>query len=208
LGAFYWPLAFTPLITLATLPIVSAAISRMPQALESLAVWPVLGGLSFVFRSVGFAMQEVVVALYDRPQFLAPLKKFVGSVSFGTSGALVVIAATPLSTIWFEWVAALTPELSALASSALWLMVIFPAFSPWESFFQGELVHRGMTTYITQAVSLYLVGSSIFLVLGVFYGQVTGLYVGLVAMGTGLGIQIWWLWKHSRKLDDQMHMIK
>ncbi len=207
LGAFYWPLAFTPLITLATLPIVSAAISRMPQALESLAVWPVLGGLSFVFRSVGFAMQEVVVALYDRPHFLIPLRKFVGLISLCTSGSLLLIAATPISTIWFEWVAALNPELSALASSALWLMVIFPALSSWESFFQGELVHLGLTTCITQAVSLYLTGSSFLLFLGVLYGQVIGLYVGLAAMATGLVIQTWWLWKHSRRFKYQSNSL-
>lgn len=205
LGAFYWPLAFTPLITLATLPIVSAAISRMPQALESLAVWPVLGGLSFVFRSVGFAMQEVVVALYDRPHFLVPLRQFVGLVSLCTSGMLFLIAATPLSTIWFEGIAALTPELSALASTAVWLVVIFPAVSSWESFFQGELVHRGLTTCITQAVGLYLAGSSLLLFVGVLYGQVTGLYVGLAAMGTGLGIQLWWLWTHTHRFKDQGH---
>lgn len=202
LVAFYWPLAFTPLITLATLPIISAAISRMPQALESLAVWPVLGGLSFVFRSVGFAMQEVVVALYDQPQFLAPLRRFVGVVSLTTSGTLLLVAATPISTVWFEWVAALTTELSALASTALWLIVIFPAFSPWESFFQGELVHRGLTTYITQAVCLYLIGICLVLLGGVLLGKVTGLYVGLLAMIAGLGIQIWWLWKHCRRFED------
>ncbi len=207
LGTFYWPLAFTPLITLATLPIVSAAISRMPQALESLAVWPVLGGLSFVFRSVGFAMQEVVVALADRPHFLVPLRKFVGLISVCTSGTLLLIAATPLSTIWFEWVAALNPELSALASTALWLMVIFPALSSWESFFQGELVHLGFTTCITQAVSLYLAGSTLLLFLGVLYGQVTGLYVGLAAMATGLVIQTWWLWKHSRGFGHQSNTL-
>lgn len=203
LGEFYWPLAFTPLITLATLPIVSAAISRMPQALESLAVWPVLGGLSFVFRSVGFAMQEVVVALYDRPHFLASLRQFVRLVSVGTSGILLLIAATPLSTLWFTWVAALTPDLYALASTAIWFVVIFPAFSPWESFYQGQLVHHGFTTRITQAVCLYLAGSSFLLMMGVFYGHMTGLYVGLTAVIAGLSIQMWWLWKHSRGLAYQ-----
>lgn len=201
LSVFYWPLAFTPLISLGNLPIVSAAISRMPNAIESLAVWPVLGGLSFVFRSGGLAMQEVVVALYDRPHFLVPLKKFVTMVSICTSGMLFIIAATPLSTLWFEWGAALTPELTVLASTALWLMVIFPALSPWESFFQGQFVHRGVTSIITQAVCLYLTGSSIFLLVGVLYGKMTGLYVGLAAMLTGFGFQLWWLWRNSRRFD-------
>ena len=118
LCAFYWPLALTPLVMLATLSIGSAAISRMPRALESLAVWPVLGGLTFMFRSVGIAIQEVVVTFSDRPHFHQPLQQFVWLVSLSASATLLLIAATPLSTVWFESFAALSPELSALASTA------------------------------------------------------------------------------------------
>jgi len=203
LGTFYWPLALTPLIMLATLSIGSAAISRMPRALESLAIWPVLGGLTFVFRSVGIAVQEVVVTFYDRPDFLRPLRQFVWMVSLSASGILLLIAATPLSTIWFESVAALSPELSSLAGTALWVAVILPALSPWENYFQGELVYRGATTFITQAVSLYLLGSSSLLILGIVYGQITGLYVGVAATLTGLSVQMWWLWKHSHSMREK-----
>jgi len=201
LCTFYWPLALTPLITLATLSIGSAAISRMPRALESLAVWPVLGGLTFMFRSVGIAVQEVVVTFSDRPHFLKPLQQFVWLVSLGASATLLLIAATPLSTIWFESVAALSPELSSLASTALWMAVVLPALSPWESYFQGELVYRGATTYVTQAVVLYLLGTSSLLILGIFYGQIIGLYVGVAATLTGISVQMWWLWRHSHSMQ-------
>ena len=194
---FYWPLALTPLITLAALPIGSAAISRMPRALESLAVWPVLGGLTFMFRSVGIAVQEIVVTLSDRQEFLRPLQQFVWLVSLGASGILLLIAATPLSNIWFESVAGLSPELSALAGTALWIAVVLPALSPWENYFQGELVYRGATPYVTQAVALYLLGTSCLLMLGILYGKITGLYVGVSATLTGISVQMWWLWKHS-----------
>ena len=200
LCSFYWPLALTPLVMLATLSIGSAAISRMPRALESLAVWPVLGGLTFMFRSVGIAIQEVVVTFSDRPHFLRPLQQFVWLVSLGASVTLLLIAATPLSTIWFESFAALSPELSSLARTALWLAVVLPALSPWESYFQGELVYRGATTYVTQAVSLYLLGSSSILVLGIVYGKILGLYVGVAATLTGISVQLWWLWKHSQNM--------
>jgi hypothetical protein len=200
---FYWPLALTPLITLATLSIGSAAMSRMPGALESLAVWPVLGGLTFMFRSMGIAVQEVVVTFSDRPHFLRPLQQFVWLVSFGSSAMLLLIAITPLSTMWFETVAALSPELSTLASSALWIAIILPALSPWESYFQGELVYRGATTYVTQAVCLYLLGSSFVLILGIFYGHITGLFVGVTATLTGISVQMWWLWKHSHSMRGE-----
>ena len=200
LCVFYWPLALTPLVMLATLSIGSAAISRMPRALESLAVWPVLGGLTFMFRSVGIAIQEVVVTFSDRPHFHQPLQQFVWLVSLSASATLLLIAATPLSTVWFESFAALSPELSALASTALWIAVVLPALSPWESYFQGELVYRGATTYVTQAVSLYLLGSSLLLIFGIVYGQITGLYVGVAATLTGISVQLWWLWKHSHSM--------
>ena len=200
---FYWPLALTPLITLATLSIGSAAISRMPRALESLAVWPVLGGLTFMFRSVGIAVQEVVVTFSDRPHFIRPIQQFVWLVSLGASATLLLIAATPLSTLWFESVAALSPELSSLASTALWMAVVLPALSPWESYFQGELVYRGATTYVTQAVSLYLLGNSFVLIIGIFYGQITGLFVGVAATLTGISVQLWWLWKHSHSMRGE-----
>jgi O-antigen/teichoic acid export membrane protein len=45
---FYIPLALTSLLTLLVQPIGSAALSRMPGALESLAVWPVVSGLLFL----------------------------------------------------------------------------------------------------------------------------------------------------------------
>ena len=197
LGIFYWPLALTPLLMLSTLPIGSAAISRMPHALESLAVWPVLGGLTFVFRSVGIAVQEVVVTLYDQPGFRRPLKQFVRLVSFGACGCLLLIAATPLSTLWFESVAALNPELAALGGhGALDGSHFSRAQSLGKLLSKGTLVSRGATTYITQAVSLYLLGSSLILVIGMYYGQITGLYVGLAATLTGLSVQLGWLWKH------------
>ena len=39
-------------------PIGSAALSRMPAAIESLAVWSVVSGFLFLLRSLGFAYNE------------------------------------------------------------------------------------------------------------------------------------------------------
>ena len=37
----------------------------MPRALDSLAIWPILSGLLFIFRSVGIAYNEVVLTLIE-----------------------------------------------------------------------------------------------------------------------------------------------
>ena len=63
---FYIPLSLTQLLLLLASPLGAAAMSRMPMALESLAAWPVVGGLSFIMRSFGGAYNEVVVTFIER----------------------------------------------------------------------------------------------------------------------------------------------
>ena len=156
LMTFYVPLAITPLVALLALPIGSAALSRMPRALDSLAVWPVLAGLSFTLRSFGFAYQEVVVALVNRPEAVPSLRRFAKLLGMSTSCLLLLIAATPLAEVWFADIAGLTPELTALGVSAIWLAILMPALSVIEGFFQGVLVQGRRTKAITEAVLIYL----------------------------------------------------
>jgi len=195
---FYIPLALTPLLHLIVLPIVSAALSRMPHAIDSLAVWPVLAGLSFTIRSVGLAYQEVVVALFERPGATRALRRFASILGTTTSGILILIAATPLAGVWFSDIAALSPKLTALGERAIWLAVLFPAYSVMESFLQGRLVHRRETRTITEAVTWSLIIISGILIAGIFYATVTGLYIALGAAVCGLTVQIVWLWGRSR----------
>ena len=194
---FYLPLAVTPLLTLLALPIGSAALSRMPRALDSLAVWPVLAGLSFTVRSFGMAYQEVVVALIDRPGAVKTLRQFAKILAMATSGLLLFVASTPLATVWFADLAGLSPELTALGASAVWLAIFMPALSVIESFFQGMLVQNRRTNAIIQAVMIYLFTNSTILVAGTYYGLVTGLYVGVMAVVLGHSLQSFWLWKRS-----------
>ena len=200
LVTFYLPLAITPLVTIIALPIGSAALSRMPRALDSLAVWPVLAGLSFTMRSFGLAFKEVVVALLPRPESVQTLGRFAKLLATATSSLLILIAATPLANLWFADVAGLSPELTALGVSAIWLAIFMPALSVVESFFQGILVHGRQTKAITEAVLIYLMTSSTILMIGTYYGQLTGIYVGVTAVVTGLSLEAMWLWKRSQSL--------
>ena len=199
---FYLPLAVTPLLTLLALPIGSAALSRMPRALDSLAVWPVLAGLSFTLRSFGLAYQEVVVAMLDKPGTINTLRRFAKILALATSGLLLLVASTPLAHMWFADVAGLSPELAALGTNAIWLATFMPALSVIESFFQGSLVQNRRTKAITQAVIVYLFTNASVLIAGAYYGQVTGLYVGVIAVVLGHSFQSLWLWKSCPSIKN------
>lgn len=195
---FYIPLAMTSLLMLLANPIGSAALSRMPEALESLAVWPVITGLIFMIRSVGIAYNEVVVALLDEPQSYANLNRFAGILSAAISGVLLLISATPISQFWFESVSALSPELAEMAKHALWLALPLPALSVMQSWYQGAILHGRHTRGITEAVSVYLLTSAFILVLGVLWGQMVGLYIGVAALTISVLVQTVWLWHRAR----------
>jgi len=198
--AFYIPLIMTSLLTLLANPIGSAAISRMPASLASLAAWSVVTGFIFMLRSLGVAYNEVVVALLDDATLTIPLKRFAYFLAWSTSGLLAVVASTPLSRLWFEDLSALSPELTSMARTALWLALPLPALSVLQSWYQGILLNRRKTRGVTESVGVYLLASAIVLGAGVAWGQMAGLYVGIIALAVSVAAQTAWLAWRARPL--------
>jgi hypothetical protein len=196
--AFYVPLAMTSLLALVVQPVGSAALSRMPNAIESLAVWQVVTGFVFLLRSMGLAYNEVVITLLDEPHSWHNLRRFTTLLATLTTVLLLIVAATPLATFWFGRVSALDPRLIDMARRGLWIALPLPALNVLYSWYQGALVRSRRTRGVTEAVVIYLLASSALLWAGVIWGQATGLYVGLAAFGTGTLIQTAWLWHRSR----------
>jgi hypothetical protein len=59
---YHAPLAATSLLTLLAQPLIGAGLARMPHPEETLAAWPVIWGILFLFRSPAFALPEAVIA--------------------------------------------------------------------------------------------------------------------------------------------------
>lgn len=195
---FYTPLAMTSLLNMLVQPIGSAALSRMPRALDSLAAWSVVSGLIFLLRSLGMAYNEVVIALLDEPFAACNLRRFAAWLATLTTAALLIITATPLAKFWFGQVSALSARLVALSCQGLWVALPLPALTVLQSWYQGTIVHSRRTRGITEAFAIYLLTVGAVLWAGVAWGRIAGLYVGLAAFGIGVLAQVAWLWRRSR----------
>jgi len=209
---FYIPLALTSLLLLIWQPIGSAALSRMPAALASLAVWPVVSGLIFVFRSFGMAFNEVVVALLDEPYSYQALRRFTISLAVITTAFHLVIALTPLAKIWFGQISALPLDLAEMAGLGFLLAAPLPALQVLQSWFQGAIMHGRDTRGIPESVGVFLFAVAGILGGGIMWGQTTGLYIGVIAFTAATGAQDIWLWLRSRKVralvrarDERLH---
>ncbi len=195
---FYLPLMATPLINFFAMPLGSAAMSRMPRALDSLAVWPVLSGAAFTMRSLGFAYNEVVVATLDRPHPVPALRRFALLLSIGASGVLVLTAATPAGLAWFGRVSALPAALLPLATGALWWVALTPAASAWQSYWQGALVHSRNTRGVTESVVATLAVTALVLWAGVRAQGPPGLHFAAAGLLAGGIAQAAWLALRAR----------
>jgi hypothetical protein len=197
---FYTPLSLTPLLNFIAMPLSAAAMSRMPNALESLAAWPVLSGSTFAVRSLGFAYNEVVVSLMDRARPVPALRRFAWGLS--VFGLLVLLAgvATPLGNLWFERASALPSGLALLAQQSLWLLVPMGAVSVWQSYHMGMLVHAHRTRAMSEAKLLLLVATVTVLGVGVAWHSIPGLAVAALGLTAGGLVEIAWLARRSHPL--------
>ena len=124
--------------------------SRFP--LQSLAVLPVIHGLTFIFRALGLSYQEVGIALLgDQWQHYRQIRNFAGGLAVAAAIGLGLIAYTPLASIWFRDISGLSPELSAFAFRPVQILALLPAGSVWMAFQRAVLVHARKTTSITWA---------------------------------------------------------
>ena len=190
---FYTPLVMTALLSFLAQPLTSAAVSRMPSPVESLAAWPAVSGLIFLLRSLGIAFNEVVVTLLEQEGSYKPLRRFAGTLALSTTIILFLFTATPLSAFWFLRVTALPSQLAELAQQALWLALPLPALAAAQSWYQGRLLHSRKTKPISEAVVVYLTVSGLVFLVGILWGEIAGLYIGLAGLTISSLVQTIWL---------------
>ena len=152
---FYYPLALTSIIGLATHPMLTFFMGRALAALESLAVFPVIGALSFIFRAIGISYQEAAIALLGNDlEHRRVVGRFAAGLALACSLGLAVFAFDPFFSLWFETVSGLAPDLAAYAWVPVMLLVPLPALSVWLSYQRAVNVLRHRTKPITMATIL------------------------------------------------------
>jgi len=156
---FYVPLALTSFIGLTVQPMLTFFMGRAPMPLESLAVFPVVAALSFLFRAPGLAFQEAAIALLGRECEHAPeLGRFAVWLGLAVSGGLSLVAFTPLADVWFVTISGLSPELAEFAVVPARIVAPLPALSVLLSYQRAVLVQGRTTRPITVASAIEVVG--------------------------------------------------
>jgi len=181
IARFYFPLALTSILAMALGPLVTFGLGRGRAPIESLAVWPVVNSMNFLFRSGGVAFQEVGIAL-DSDREVGRTALLLGSLA---SLLLAVVALTPLEMVWFERLSGLSHDLARFAVWPVRILILYPALEYLASFQRARpiLEHRTGVVTIAAAVEAIVLAVTLFIAIRVF-GTI-GAVGGAVAMLAG-----------------------
>jgi progressive ankylosis protein len=159
---FYYPLALTSFIALSVQPLLTFFMGRAPSPVESLAVFPVVHALSFLFSSFGLSYQEAAIALLGRRcEHARELGRFGAGLALAAAAGLALVAFTPLASVWFEAISGLPPHLAEAALLPARLAVPLPALSVFLSFQRAILVQARTTRPITAATAVEVMAIAI-----------------------------------------------
>ena len=183
---FYVPLALSSFMAMGVQPMVTFFMGQSRMALESLAVLPVLNGLTFLFRSLGLSFQDASIALLgDHMEQYRPLRNVACTLAIVTSVCLAVIAYSPLSFIWFYDVSGLSIGLTEFAIPPLKILVLLPALSVLMSFQRALLVNARTTKVITSATAIEVTGIAMVLWIAIHYYNTIGVMAAVTAIVLG-----------------------
>lgn len=183
---YYLPLMLTPFIGLSIHPMVTFFLGKSHQAVESLAVMPVIYGLTFIFRALGLSFQEVAIALLgENPQNYLRVRNFAVGLAIFTSGCLALIAFTPLCDLWFQQVSGLNLTLSNFAVIPLQITAIFPALTVFFCFQRSILIVAKQTRPVSLATALEAFSIFFLLAISLLYFPLPGAMAATIAYVCG-----------------------
>jgi hypothetical protein len=201
IARFYYPLALTSVIGLTTQPILTFFMGRAPAPVESLALFPVVMALYFVFGTFGLSYQEAAIALLGRGgEHRREVGRFARGLAVAASGGLALIAFTPLARVWFEGVSGLEPGLAALAFLPAQIIAVAPALSVLMGFQRALLVQARRTRPITVATAIEVTAIALLFPLYGWGFGLMGVTAAMAALVTGRSLGVAFLWWRVRQV--------
>ncbi|MEN8247112.1 MAG: MATE family efflux transporter [Thermodesulfobacteriota bacterium] len=198
---FYYPLALMTVMSLGVYPMVIFFMGRSRFPIESLAVLPVVNSLIFIFRAIGFSYQEAIIALLNKNiSYLRNIRSFAIGLGITLVVSLILVAFTPLSSLWFHSISGLSLHLTEFATLPVKIMAFMPGAAAMITFQWGILVHGGKTSPISIAtvIEICTILASLFVLIGLV--DMVGINAAAIAFMMGIVLGNLYLLPFTKRL--------
>ena len=195
-----YPLLLTSVITFVARPILNYGIARAAYPIESLAVWPVVLSVMFLFRALAISYQEVVVALLKEAGDIDALRTFAIRMSGVIGGIFLLFALGPAGRLWFQYVAGLEEDLLGFTALPTLIVMVVPLMGAFLSYYRGLLVYANRTKYIAQAVFLNTVALTVMVAVLPGILPISGVIIAAISFSLCQFIEVFYLWYRARRV--------
>jgi progressive ankylosis protein len=189
---YHLPLAATSLLTLLVQPVISAGLARMPYPVETLAAWPVIWGILFIFRSPALALPEAVIALLSERGLVRSMRIFCRMVGIASAAGMAFFTLTPILGLYLKYVAGLPVHLSCLVLPGIVLTISLPFINAIHSWYRGLLMARHLTRVIYWGMGISLAFTTVLVLIGVQL-NLPGIATAAIALTASFLAEIFYL---------------
>jgi hypothetical protein len=198
---FYFPLLLTSIIGLTVHPMLTFFMGRAAFPVESLAVFPVVHALSFIFRALGLSFQDATIALLGKKNEHFPeLARFGTRLGVAVTAGIAAVAFTPLADVWFVTISGLSRELADFAFTPTRILVALPALSVALSFQRAILMQSRVTRPITVATVLEVSAIAVLFAVGGWGIGLVGVTAAFVSYVGGRALSTAYLYFQVRSV--------
>lgn len=187
--SFHTPLTLSTMITMIAMPVLAAALAHAANPTQSMAAWQVAASVMFLFRSVTFALTEVVIARYRSPSESRRLFAFCASVGALSSALVLVLSAAGVSNSIFAKVLGAKPEIATLAVLAFVSTAAVPFLNAMCSYNKGVLTQQSKTVARLTAIAFAFIATAIVLIVGLRL-RWSGVVIGAAATTAGQAAEL------------------
>lgn len=142
---FHWPMTLATLFTLSTTPVLGALLAQSRDPVLQMAGWQMAASVAFVFRTVTYALPELVIALGGEPGSAKVLRKFCIGTGLFMTGVMVLLSTTGLSAMLFAGPLKADPMVATVSGMAFLACAALPLLGAMMSYVRGRLTWARVT---------------------------------------------------------------
>lgn len=181
-------------------PLVNAALARLPHPREALAALVVAFSLALVYEAPHVAMTEAATALVTTRTALARLRAFYVRLALALLLGATLIVATPLYAVLVERLMGIPPAVAHAARPALAVFLLWPVPIGWRRLHQGALIRHGHSRAVGNGALVRVVVLAVSLPVILAAGWPAGAAGGALAMTLSVTAEAMYADRAARRL--------
>lgn len=189
--SFHMPLTVATMVMMLSTPTVGAALARTPDSVQSLAAWQVGITLLGLFRSITFALNEVVISLNRDEAAQKTLRSFCLGTGITVTGFALLLHLSGVDYWVFHTFLQAKDDVAGLARIALLAACLTPTINAMMVYYRGLLtsIHETMSRMRAIIIGIIvLTGSLVFGVSMRWPGVIVAAFALTSAMLVELGV--------------------